>query len=112
MRVRLPWTSVGSWSIAAPSRAALVSRAYPVATAGTVLSAVSNPTTGTADLRATSPRVRPGDKARATLLRLPLPFNGSRVTVTGARFQVERTAGGRDVWVFPTGGPYQVRVAR
>jgi hypothetical protein len=106
------WKEHGSWSIAAPSRATLVARAYPVATAGTLLSATSNPATGTAELRATSPRVRPGDRAQATVLRLPLPFNGSRVTVTGARFQVERVAGGRDVWVFPSGGAYQVRVAR
>jgi hypothetical protein len=106
------WEEHGAWSIASPARATLVSRAYPVATAGTLLSAVSNPAAGTAELRATSPRVRPSEREHATLLRLPLPFNGSRIRVSGARFETTEAAGGRDVWVFPTGGDYRVVVAR
>jgi endoglycosylceramidase len=106
------WKEHGSWSIGASSRTTLVSRAYPVATAGTLLSAVSNPSAGTADVRATSSRVRPGDRARATLVRLPLPFNGSRLQVTGARYEVVQAGGGRDVWVYPTGGAYRVLVSR
>ena len=73
---------------------------------------MSNPAAGTADVRAISDRVRPGDHVHAMLVRLPLPFNGSRITVTGARYDVASVAGGRDVWVYPTGGAYRVLVSR
>ena len=95
-----------------PSYARWLARAYPVRTAGTLLSLTSNPSAGTAELTATSPAVRSGDKARATLVRLPVPFNASRLTVTGARIEVEKSAGGREVWLYPTGGPYRLSAAR
>jgi endoglycosylceramidase len=106
------WREHGSWSLATAARASLLSRAYPVRTAGTLVAVSSNPRAGTAELRATSSRVRPGDHARATLVRLPAPFNGSRLTVAGARLEIARAAGGRDVWLFPTGGPYRLTVTK
>jgi hypothetical protein len=90
----------------------LLSRAYPVRTVGTVLAFSSNPHAGTADFVAvTFPKLR-RDKDRATLVRLPTPFNASRLTVTGARMKVTHTAGGRDVWLFPTGGTYRLTVTK
>ena len=102
------WKEHGTWSTATRARARLVSRAYPVLTAGTLLSATSDPATGTAEVRATSTPIRFGDRSHATLVRLPAPFAASRLRVTGARYQVVRHAAGRDVWLYPTGGAYRL----
>ena len=106
------WREHGTWSVDTPARAVLVARAYTVRLAGGRIASGSDPKAGTADLQATSPAVRTGDRAHATLVRLPLPFNGSRIVVTGARFEVEHSAGGRDVWLYPTGGPYRLTLTR
>ncbi|HUR52149.1 MAG TPA: cellulase family glycosylhydrolase [Mycobacteriales bacterium] len=104
------WKEHGRWSAATPARAQLIARACPVRTAGTLLATTSNPTAGTAELRATSSPVRFADRTRGTLVRLPAPFAHSRLLVTGARMQVAVASGGRDVWLYPTGGPYRLSV--
>jgi len=106
------WREHGRWSVDTAGRAALVARAYVVRTAGRLVAMTSNPTAGTADLQATSSTVRFRDRVHGTLVRLPLSFNGSRITVTGARYQVVPASGGRDVWLYPTGGPYRLTVSR
>jgi endoglycosylceramidase len=92
-----------------PKRVRRTSRVYPVLTAGRLITAMSNPFTGTSQLVATSSRVGLGDRSRAALVEVPTVFTG-RIRVTGARWQVVRRGADREVWVYPNGGRYTVRL--
>ena len=92
-----------------PNRVRRTSRVYPVLTAGTLLSAVSNPFAGTASVMATSRRVQPGDRSHGSLVEVPGVFTG-KIEVLGARYQVVRSGSDRQVWLFPRGGRYSVKV--
>ncbi|HVV74729.1 MAG TPA: cellulase family glycosylhydrolase [Mycobacteriales bacterium] len=92
-----------------PKRVRRTSRVYPVLTAGTLLRAVSNPFTGSAEVAATSSKVAVGDRDRAALVEVPSVFRG-RIVVTGATWQVVHRGPDREVWVYPNGGRYAVRV--
>lgn len=104
----------GSVGVPQPDRVRRTSRVYPVVLAGTLLSATSDPYHfGSADLRAVAPaRVRFGDRAHATLVSVPAVFDPSdhSLEVTGARWEAVPRAGGLDVWLYPTGGPYRLQV--
>ena len=93
-----------------PKRVLRTSRVYPVLTAGTLLSAVSNPFAGTATVVATSPRTATGDRSGATLVEVPTVFHG-RIVVRGAHYDVVNRGGDREIWVDPEGGRYVVKVA-
>jgi endoglycosylceramidase len=95
--------------VASPKRVRRTSRVYPVLTAGTLLTATSDPFAGTAEVVATSPRVTPGDRARAALVEVPSVFRGP-IRVTGASYQVVRRGADHEVWVYPNGGRYSIDV--
>jgi hypothetical protein len=82
---------------------------YPVLTAGTLLSATSNPFDGTAQFVATSPKVASGDRGRAALVEIPAVFNGS-LSVRGAAYNVVARGTDREVWLYPRGGRYSLKV--
>jgi hypothetical protein len=82
---------------------------YPVLTAGTLLTAISNPFAGTAELVATSRRVASGDRSRAALVEGPAVVHG-RIAVSGAHYDVVRRGADREVWLYPTGGRYSLKV--
>lgn len=91
-----------------PTRIKFTDRAYPIYTAGTVSSLGYDPDRAVFDLRASSPAVAAGDRARATLLYVP---RGSRgvIRATDARLTVIAQAdGAREAYVYPRGGPYHV----
>ena len=95
--------------VAQPKRVHRTSRVYPVLTAGTLLTAISNPFAGTAELVATSRRVASGDRSRAALVEVPAVFHG-RIAVSGAHYDVVRRGADREVWLYPTGGRYSLKV--
>jgi hypothetical protein len=92
-----------------PKRVRRTSRVYPILTAGTLTSAVSDPFAGTARFVATSPEVALGDRRHAALIELPAVFRG-RIVVHGAFWQVTRRGGDREVWLYPKGGRYTMKV--
>jgi hypothetical protein len=94
-----------------PKREHWTSRVYPVLTAGTLLSATSDPFTGTANVIAASPRVAPGDDAQATLVEVPSVFRGA-ISVGGAAYKIIRRGADREVWLYPHGGRYSLRVGK
>jgi hypothetical protein len=94
-----------------PKREHWTSRVYPVLTAGTLLSATSDPLTGTANVIAASPRVAPGDDAQATLVEVPSVFRGA-ISVGGAAYKIIRRGADREVWLYPHGGRYSLRVGK
>ena len=111
----------GHWSVlyddsahvdaAYPSRIKFTDRVYPIYTAGTIESLAYDPDTGTFALRARSPRVRPGDHSRATVIYIPASVLGS-VNATGATIVLSPAPGGaREAFVYPRGGLYQVSVS-
>ena len=105
-----PFTT-GSTGTLNATRAARVARAYPLMTAGDVTSLVEDPVAGTLDLQFTSPPVADSDHAHATLISLPPTLSGP-LLVDGATDEVvPQAGGGRDVWLFPTGGAYRLRLA-
>lgn len=105
-----PFTGRSARGVPQPERIRRTSRVYPVATFGRLLTATSDPFRGTARLVATSPRrVGPGDRAHATVVRVPAVFRG-RVVVRGGRFRTVRRGGARTVWVFPRRGRYSLTV--
>lgn len=104
-----PFTGRSVRGVAQSERVLRTSRVYPVLTAGTLLRATSDPFAGTARLLATSAPVAEGDRAHATLVDVPSVFTGS-VTVTGATFQVVNRGADREVWLFPQGGRYSMRI--
>jgi endoglycosylceramidase len=92
-----------------PERTRRTSRVYPILTAGRLLSQTSDPFKGTAVMVAISPRVTRGDRANAALIEVPAVFRG-RVSVTGATYDVTRRGADREVWLYPMGGRYTLRV--
>lgn len=92
-----------------PERIRRTSRVYPIVTAGALLHTASDPFRGTARIVATSHHVAGGDCRHATLVDVPSVFTG-RITVSGARVQQIKRSGAREVWLFPTGGKYSLRV--
>jgi endoglycosylceramidase len=90
------------------SRVFYTSRAYPIYTAGHVLSFAYDPAGSRFDLHAESPAVARGNRQLATVLFMPSAVTAS-VTATGARVRtVARRGGGRLAYAWPTGGPYRV----
>ncbi|HVT65482.1 MAG TPA: cellulase family glycosylhydrolase [Mycobacteriales bacterium] len=85
------------------------SRVYPVLTAGTLLRAASDPFVGTATVVATSKPVAVGDRAQGALIEVPAVFQG-RISVRGAHYDVVRRGSDREVWVYPAGGRYTLKV--
>jgi hypothetical protein len=59
---------------------------------------------------ATSPRVAPGDDAKATLVEIPSVFRGA-VFVSGAAYRTLTRGADREVWLYPRGGRYSLRVS-
>jgi endoglycosylceramidase len=92
-----------------PQRVIRTSRVYPVLTAGRLLSATSDPFAGTAKVVATSRRVALGDRRHAAVVEIPAVFRG-RIVVTGAGRQVVRRGAAREVWLYPKGGRYTLKV--
>ncbi|HEX3706713.1 MAG TPA: cellulase family glycosylhydrolase [Mycobacteriales bacterium] len=92
-----------------PKRVRRTSRVYPVVTAGTLLSATSDPFADRADVVATSSRIAIGDRARATLVEVPSVFHGA-IHVTGAAYDVLSRGADREVWLYPRGGRYSLKV--
>jgi endoglycosylceramidase len=105
-----PFRGATARGVPQPDRIRRTSRVYPMVTAGILLSAVSDPYAGTADVRAISAAVRPGDRSHGTLVVVPAVFAGSRLVVTGARMEVVPRDGGREVWLYPTRGAYRLQV--
>lgn len=91
-----------------PKRVHWTSRVYPVLTAGTLLRATSDPFAGTAEVLATSRRAALRDQ-QATLVEIPSVFRGG-ISVTGASYTVIRRGVDREVWLYPRGGRYSLRV--
>jgi endoglycosylceramidase len=90
------------------SRIFYTSRAFPIYTAGHVLSFAYDPAGPSFDLRAESPPVPKGNRGLATVIFIPTAVTAP-VGGTGARLlTVPRRAGGRLVYAWPTGGPYHV----
>ena len=93
--------------VAQPERIRLTARAYPLYLAGNLRRLSYDPSNGRLTLSATSRRVAFGDDSRATVVYIPGTVP-ERVHVSGARsFSVPR-AGGRLIYVFPTGGSYRL----
>ncbi|HWA65164.1 MAG TPA: cellulase family glycosylhydrolase [Mycobacteriales bacterium] len=96
---------------AQPKRVRRTSRVYPVLTDGTLLTATSDPFTGTAKVVATARHaVTAGDRTAATLVEVPAVFRGA-ISVSGASYRVQRRGADREVWLFPRGGRYSLRVS-
>lgn len=92
-----------------PDRIRRTSRVFPELTAGALQAEFCDPYAGTATVSAISPRVAPGDRSRAALVAVPAVFTGP-VVVTGAHAEVVPRSGGREVWLYPDGGPYRLQV--
>jgi endoglycosylceramidase len=90
-----------------PKRLKLVDRAYPLSVAGELQSFRYDPTSASFELRASSRRVLPGDRDRATVLFLPHNSNGA-LSAQGATVELFDRAGSREAYVYPRGGPYRV----
>ncbi len=115
------WKEHGSWGIEnqpftgssgvfdAP-RAIRVARTYPLLTAGDVISLVEDPTLGKLDLQLTSPAVAAGDHAHGTLVSVPASLPGPLLVEGAASEVVPQASGARDVWLFPVGGAYRLRL--
>jgi endoglycosylceramidase len=89
-------------------RIGYVARAYPESVAGNLTALSYDPAGGAFDLRATSPRVAPGDVAHATVLFVPAR-TAATVVAEGAQLQgSDRGGGSREFYVYPLGGPYHV----
>ncbi len=93
-----------------PQRIRRTSRVYPVLTAGRLLVTTSDPFNGSAKVVATSPKVPSGDRSRAALVEVPAAFRG-RISVAGASYTVGGRGADREVWLFPHGGRYTLRVS-
>jgi endoglycosylceramidase len=106
-----PFTGKSVRGVPQPKRILRTSRVYPVLTAGTLLSASSDPFAGTAQIVATSRRVAAGDRTSGALVEVPSVFQG-RILVRGAHYDVVRRGADREVWLYPTGGRYSMRVLR
>ncbi|HWB66379.1 MAG TPA: cellulase family glycosylhydrolase [Mycobacteriales bacterium] len=104
-----PFTGASVRGVRQPQRVRRTSRVYPIVTAGRLLTAVSDPYAGTARVVASSPRVRTGDRRHGTLVSVPKVFRG-RIVVRGASHRVRNRSGAREVWLFPRGGRYSLRV--
>jgi hypothetical protein len=90
------------------SRVFYTSRAYPIYTAGHVLSFGYDPAGARFELRAESSPVPNGNRQRATVIFIPSTATAS-VAASGARVRtVARRGGGRLAYAWPTGGPYRV----
>jgi endoglycosylceramidase len=92
-----------------PKRVHRTSRVYPVLTAGTLLTATSDPFAGEAEMVATSPKVAVGDRSQGALVEVPSVFHGT-IKVTGAAYDVVLRGMDREVWLYPHGGRYTLRV--
>jgi endoglycosylceramidase len=103
-----PFTGKSVRGIPQPRRVHRTSRVYPVLTAGTLLQATSDPFAGTAYVAATSTEVQP-DSASGTLVEVPSVFKGA-ITVSGARYKIVKRGADREVWLYPQGGRYSLRV--
>jgi endoglycosylceramidase len=89
-------------------RLRLVSRAYPIATAGRLRSFSYDVAHGTFDLRASARRVRYRARSRATLVWVPRRCH-CRIVASGARLQVFRPGSGAlEAYAYPRGGGYRV----
>lgn len=104
-----PFTGTGIRGAAQPKRVRRTSRVYPLVTQGRLLRATSRPFAGTATVVARSHRVRRGDPRHATVIDVPSVFRG-RIIVTGAHHHVVNRSGDREVWLYPSGGRYVLRV--
>lgn len=105
-----PFRGATARGVPQPERIRRTSRVYPVLTAGRLVRATSNPLRGTARIVAvTARRIRPGDRSRATVVRVPRVFGG-RIAVTGGRLRVVRRDGARTVWMYPNRGRYTLTV--
>ena len=104
-----PFTGKNIRGAPQPKRVHRTSRVYPVLTAGTLLHATSNPFAGTARVVATSPKVAIGDRNRAALIEVPAVFHG-RILVRGAHYDVQSRGTDREVWLYPRGGRYTLKV--
>lgn len=105
-----PFDGATPTGVPQPDRIRRTSRVYPLVTFGSLQRAVSDPYAGTADVVAVAPhRVRPGDDAHATVVSVPAVFTG-RLAVQGAAWRVVPRDGGRDVWLYPTSGRYELTV--
>jgi hypothetical protein len=93
-----------------PQRVHRTSRVYPVVTAGRLLTTTSDPFMGTATITAASPRIAYGDRARGALVEIPAVYRG-RISVTNARYDLVRRGADREVWLYPRGGRYTLRVS-
>ncbi|MGZ4174334.1 MAG: hypothetical protein ACXVQR_07640, partial [Solirubrobacteraceae bacterium] len=92
-------------------RIRLTSRVYPLLTAGDLRGLSYDPASGRFAMRASSRRIPLGSVARATVVFIPATVHGG-VHVHDARVVVvRRSAGGRLVYVFPSGGTYTVSVS-
>jgi endoglycosylceramidase len=90
------------------SRVFYTSRAYPIYTAGHVLSFGYDPAGARFELRAESSPVPNGNRQRATVIFIPSTATAS-VAASGARVRtIARRGGGRLAYAWPTGGPYRV----
>lgn len=97
--------------VAFPSRVRLTSRAYPWYVAGRLRALSYDPDTGRFSVAATSRRVRPGDRAGATVVFVPAAWSG-RVVADGATVRLYADpAGNRVAYVYPRGGDYRLRSA-
>jgi endoglycosylceramidase len=106
-----------NWSVYGPpfgqgtpnaGRLPLVTRAYPLFLAGELKSLSYDPPTQAFDLHADSQPVACGDRAHATLLFVP---SHVPIAVDNARAEAFDRAAGREVYVYPDGGPYRVKNA-
>ena len=104
-----PYGSRGR-GIAFPSRVHFSSRAYPVYTAGRLLALRYRPARSF-QMRARSPHVPVGDRARATVVFLPLTLRGC-LAAMGAQVQPSARSGPRYAYVYPRGGVYRVYTSR
>jgi endoglycosylceramidase len=104
-----PFRGAHRWGVAQAERVRRTSRVYPLVTAGSLLTAVSDPFRGHARFVARSARVATGDRRHAALVDVPPVFRG-RIVVRGATYAVMHRAGNREVWLFPRGGRYSLSV--
>jgi endoglycosylceramidase len=104
-----PFSGRNIRGVAQPNRVRRTSRVYPLVTEGTLLRATSRPFAGTATVVATGHAVRAGDRQHATLVDVPAVFRG-RIVVRGAAYDVMPRSGDREIWLYPTGGRYSLRV--
>jgi len=104
-----PFNGKSRRGVPQPQRVELTSRVYPIVTAGRLLRTHTYVRRRAGIVAGRSPHVRFGDRRHAALIDVPATYRG-RIEVSGARYHVTRRAGAREVWVFPHGGRYIVRV--